>query len=155
MGDEGDEGRKFSLLFEGMTLKQHEVFELVSDNRTSKEIAVRLGISESAVNQRIEAVRLRAGSLPRAHLARRYREFRSTRNADWLVGAPPAHEAGQIPPSARQRLRAKSAGIDMPCATAGLNRSLRRVLTILIIVALLMVLVAGGLTVAHLLMKLQ
>ena len=33
--------------------KQREVLALVADNRTSKEIASLLGISESAVNQRI------------------------------------------------------------------------------------------------------
>ena len=38
-----------------LTRKQRDVLALVADNRTSKEIAARLGISESAVNQRIEA----------------------------------------------------------------------------------------------------
>lgn len=59
----------------GLTPKQHEVLRFVAENRTSKEIAWELGISESAVNQRIEGVRLRAGSPPRAELARAYRAY--------------------------------------------------------------------------------
>jgi len=57
-----------------LTQKQREVLALVADNRTSKEIAVLLGISESAVNQRIEIVRARLGGLPRGQLARLYRQ---------------------------------------------------------------------------------
>lgn len=56
-----------------LTAKQREVLALVADNRTSKEIAGLLGISESAVNQRIEVVRARLGGLPRGELARLYR----------------------------------------------------------------------------------
>lgn len=56
-----------------LTKKQREVLALVADNRTSKEIAGLLGISESAVNQRIEIVRGRLGGLPRGELARLYR----------------------------------------------------------------------------------
>ena len=57
-----------------LTVKQREVLALVADNRTSKEIAGLLGISESAVNQRIEIVRSRLGGLPRGELARLYRQ---------------------------------------------------------------------------------
>lgn len=57
-----------------LTKKQRDVLALVADNRTSKEIAGRLGISESAVNQRIEMVRARLGGLPRGELARLYRQ---------------------------------------------------------------------------------
>ena len=57
-----------------LTKKQRDVLALVADNRTSKEIAARLGISESAVNQRIEMVRARLGGLPRGELARLYRQ---------------------------------------------------------------------------------
>jgi DNA-binding CsgD family transcriptional regulator len=56
-----------------LTKKQREVLALVADNRTSKEIAGLLSISESAVNQRIEIVRARLGGLPRGELARLYR----------------------------------------------------------------------------------
>lgn len=61
-----------------LTAKQRAVLALVADNRTSKEIAGLLGISESAVNQRIEIVRARLGGLPRGELARLYRTEFST-----------------------------------------------------------------------------
>ena len=57
-----------------LTSKQRDVLALVADNRTSKEIAGRLKISESAVNQRIEMIRQRLGGLPRGELARLYRQ---------------------------------------------------------------------------------
>lgn len=57
-----------------LTAKQRDVLALVADNRTSKEIAGLLGISESAVNQRIEIVRARLGGIPRGELARLYRQ---------------------------------------------------------------------------------
>jgi DNA-binding CsgD family transcriptional regulator len=57
-----------------LTRKQRDVLALVADNRTSKEIAARLDISESAVNQRIEMIRQRLGGLPRGELARLYRQ---------------------------------------------------------------------------------
>ena len=74
---EGGAGRASSALaiFPRLTAKQHEVLRFVAENRTSKEIAFELGISESAVNQRIEGVRNRAGSPPRAELARAYRQY--------------------------------------------------------------------------------
>lgn len=62
-------------LFPQLTPKQHEVLRYVAENRTSKEIAWELEISESAVNQRIEGVRSRCGSPPRAELARAYRQY--------------------------------------------------------------------------------
>ena len=61
--------------FPNLTAKQHEVLRFVAENRTSKEIAWDLQISESAVNQRIEGVRARTGSPPRAELARTYRQY--------------------------------------------------------------------------------
>jgi len=63
-----------SLSLSKLTQKQREVLALVADNRTSKEIAALLSISESAVNQRIEMVRTRLGGLPRGELARLYRK---------------------------------------------------------------------------------
>lgn len=57
-----------------LTAKQREVMALVADNRTSKEIAGLLGISESAVNQRIELIRARLGGIPRGEMARLYRQ---------------------------------------------------------------------------------
>ncbi len=64
-----------------LTEKQHEVLGLVAENRTSKEIAWELGISESAVNQRIEGVRNRTGAPPRAELARAYRFYQRPADA--------------------------------------------------------------------------
>ncbi|AIT78578.1 hypothetical protein JI59_01485 [Novosphingobium pentaromativorans US6-1] len=62
-------------VFPSLTPKQHEVLSYVAENRTSKEIAFEIGISVSAVNQRIESIRNRTGSPPRAELARAYRIF--------------------------------------------------------------------------------
>ncbi|MCB2058663.1 MAG: helix-turn-helix transcriptional regulator, partial [Novosphingobium sp.] len=61
-------------LLRQLTPKQREVLALVADNRTSKEIAGRLGISESAVDQRIEGVRTKLGGIPRGELARLFRQ---------------------------------------------------------------------------------
>ena len=58
------EPENIAAVFQALTAKQREVLALVADNRTSKEIAGLLGISESAVNQRIEIVRARLGGLP-------------------------------------------------------------------------------------------
>jgi DNA-binding CsgD family transcriptional regulator len=65
-----------------LSAKQRDVLALVADNRTSKEIAGLLGISESAVNQRIEIVRARLGGLPRGELARLYRQEFSSGEAE-------------------------------------------------------------------------
>lgn len=70
MTNQGDASRSLPKL----SAKQRDVLALVADNRTSKEIAGLLGISESAVNQRIEIVRARLGGLPRGELARLYRQ---------------------------------------------------------------------------------
>ncbi|MFC0204966.1 LuxR C-terminal-related transcriptional regulator [Novosphingobium soli] len=68
-------------IFAHLTLKQHEVLVRIAENRTSKEIAWELGISESAVNQRIEGVRVRLGSPSRAEVARAYRQYLQDRSA--------------------------------------------------------------------------
>lgn len=60
---------------DGLTDKQKEVLALVAEGMTSKEIARKLGISESAVNQRIEVIRQRLGGLPRTQIARLYRRM--------------------------------------------------------------------------------
>ncbi|MFO1256451.1 MAG: sigma factor-like helix-turn-helix DNA-binding protein [Sphingomonadaceae bacterium] len=78
MSDYSQAGRSLPLL----TAKQRDVLALVADNRTSKEIAGLLGISESAVNQRIEIVRARLGGLPRGELARLYRNELSIGEAE-------------------------------------------------------------------------
>ncbi len=79
-----------------LTTKQREVMALVADNRTSKEIAGLLGISESAVNQRIEMIRTRLGGIPRGELARLYRqEF--ARNRAISATFPPNWQKIQVP----------------------------------------------------------
>jgi len=81
-------------VFAGLTPKQREVLALVAEHRTSKEIAWRIGISESAVNQRIESIRGRVGSLPRAELARAYHQhFVSSRGFAPATGHE-AHASG-------------------------------------------------------------
>lgn len=98
MGDT-KESREFHGLFAGLTEKQHEVMRFISDNFTSKEIAYELGISESAVNQRIEAVRSRAGAPPRAELARAYRAFLEAEKALQESCNPLPDKKIQVPPS--------------------------------------------------------
>lgn len=58
--------------------KQREVLDLVLDRRTNKEIAALLGISASAVEQRLQSVRRRLGVVSRADLARTYQELLNT-----------------------------------------------------------------------------
>ena len=73
--DIDDEFLETHRVFAKLTSKQHQVINLVAELRTSKEIAWLLGISESAVNQRIGTVRGRVGNATRAELARRYRRY--------------------------------------------------------------------------------
>lgn len=80
-GGEVTQFQRILAVFPSLTSKQHEVLAFVAENRTSKEIAWDLGISESAVNQRIEGVRSRTGSPPRAELARAYRQYQQDQAA--------------------------------------------------------------------------
>lgn len=73
-------------LLDRLTAKQKEVLGYISDGLTSKEIGRKLGISESAVNQRIETIRQRLGGLPRAQIARLYR-----RQSTLLITIPPSN----------------------------------------------------------------
>lgn len=66
-------------LFASLTPKQREVMELVADNRTTKEIGNALRISDSAVNQRINALRAKFGNVTRSELARIFRAHSTTR----------------------------------------------------------------------------
>jgi DNA-binding CsgD family transcriptional regulator len=98
-----------------LTQKQREVMALVADNRTSKEIAGRLGISESAVNQRIELIRARLGGIPRGEMARLYRqEFERERRL--AATFPPTWEKIQVPSETTSSEGAPTEG--MPDATA-------------------------------------
>ncbi len=72
---EMDDINEHAATLDALTEKQREVLALVSEGMTSKEIARRLSISESAVNQRIEVIRQRLGGLPRTQIARLYRRM--------------------------------------------------------------------------------
>ena len=53
-----------------LTAKQYEVAMLLAEHMTSKEIASHLGLSQSAVNQRIAAAMRRLRATSRRHVAR-------------------------------------------------------------------------------------
>lgn len=77
--------------FELLTEKQAAVLGLLARSLTSKEIAAKLGASESAVNRHIEILRSRFGGITRAQLAQRYRE--RPRDFRQIPGAPACVEA--------------------------------------------------------------
>jgi DNA-binding CsgD family transcriptional regulator len=106
-----------------LTVKQREVMMLVADNRTSKEIAGLLGISESAVNQRIEIIRSRLGGLPRGEMARLYRqEF--AREQTLAATYPPIWKKIQVQSAAEQDQSTGAEGRPGD-ATAGLQQGSR------------------------------
>lgn len=67
--------------FDLLTDKQVAVLGPLANGRTSKEIAGTLGLSESAVNRRIELLRIRFGGITRLELARRYRDWAAVQGA--------------------------------------------------------------------------
>jgi DNA-binding CsgD family transcriptional regulator len=85
-------------LLDALTDKQSEVLVFVSEGLTSKEIARKLGISVSAVNQRIEVIRQRLGGLPRAQIARLYR-----RQSTLLLTIPTSNSLTGNPIQLQQR----------------------------------------------------
>ena len=91
-------------LLDALTDKQSEVLVFVSEGLTSKEIARKLGISESAVNQRIEVIRQRLGGLPRAQIARLYR-----RQSTLLMTIPTSNSLTGNPIQLQQRGNAAQA----------------------------------------------
>lgn len=104
-----------------LTEKQREVLALVADNRTSKEIAGLLGVSESAVNQRIEMIRGRLGGIPRGELARLYRqEFDRVQRISATF--PPTWQKMQVPESASSGEGGGAESISSP-GLAGSHRS--------------------------------
>jgi len=70
------------------TEKQRAVLELLANNRTSKEIAGALAVSEPAINRRIEVLRLRLGGITRHELVRRYRDWRDRMAPDAAASVP-------------------------------------------------------------------
>ncbi|OYZ08233.1 MAG: hypothetical protein B7Y36_17210 [Novosphingobium sp. 28-62-57] len=63
---------------ESLSEKQREVLDLVVDRRTNKEIAAMLGISASAVEQRLQSARRKLGVDRRGDLARAYQRLLDT-----------------------------------------------------------------------------
>lgn len=116
-----------------MTSKQREVFTCLADNRTSKEIAASLQVSEAAVVQRIEAVRSRTGFPPRAELARAYRRYLESGFFD-LEGTAGGDRSEPVAfPSSWQK---HAADWVLPGAMVGANAGLNRIAA--------MVVIAGG-----------
>lgn len=107
-----------------LTTKQREVMMLVADNRTSKEIAALLGVSESAVNQRIELIRSRLGGVPRGEMARLYRQ-KFAREQTFTAHPPPTwqkiqvHTAGSAPHSSRVEGPSGPVAVQLPPADPG------------------------------------
>ncbi|MDP3906077.1 helix-turn-helix transcriptional regulator [Novosphingobium sp.] len=96
-----------------LTEKQREVLVQVADNRTSKEIAALLGISESAVNQRIEMIRARLGGIPRGQLARLYRQ--ELENFQRISATfPPTWQKIQLPETGPESEGGGSESISLP-----------------------------------------
>ena len=62
--------------FDFLTEKQVAVLDLLANNRTSKEIAWTLGVSETAVNRRVEVIRSRLGGGARPHPPNSVQSFR-------------------------------------------------------------------------------
>lgn len=65
-------------ILQSLTQKQREVLALLGEGRTGKEIANALGISESAVVQRIEKVRAKFDGATRHQLGRIWRDYRES-----------------------------------------------------------------------------
>jgi len=66
--------------FDFLTKRQAAVLDQLLHGPTSKEIAHRLGISETSVNRRIEIIRARFGGVQRQEVVRRYRLWCANRN---------------------------------------------------------------------------
>jgi DNA-binding CsgD family transcriptional regulator len=167
--ENGYEYGAYLTFFTTLTAKQHEVFALVAEGRSSKEIAWRLGISDSAVNQRVEAVRSRAGSPTRAELGRAYRFYlaslaSSRRSGDAMVstaGAPPFHaiggcEQGSSPlfsalQSGHGEVGAQHmpAGLIVPKAFTGPSATLNRFVAMVVLAAGLLIVAMVALSVVQ------
>lgn len=80
-------------VLESLTEKQHEALALASRHLTSKQIALRLGVSPVTIDKRIEAVRAKLGAMPRATLLQIYCDWRDddqTIDGSTILGADAA-----------------------------------------------------------------
>ncbi|WP_228243359.1 helix-turn-helix transcriptional regulator [Porphyrobacter sp. GA68] len=73
---------------ESLTDKQCEALELVLRHMSSKEIAQRLEISPRAVDQRLDAVRIKLGAATRLEAAKLYQRHRGVGASDCLTSEP-------------------------------------------------------------------
>ena len=138
----------YTQVFSTITAKQHQVFAMVAEHRTSKEIAGALNITESAVNQRIEVVRSRMGYPPRARLARAYRHYQLMADRDEPpapMGAEPDPPQQLAYPAAWQRHASEWI---LPAALVGPNAGFNRSVAMVVIAAGLLVVALTGLGVA-------
>jgi DNA-binding CsgD family transcriptional regulator len=146
-------------IFSTLTVKQHEVFALLAEGRTSKEIAWRLGVTDSAIVQRIEAVRSRAGSPPRAELAREYRLYIASQSSSAPAGMHPAAATdsrvgsmaladGPVSGCA-DRWSRQADGLIVPGMFAGPNAGLNRMAAMVVIALGLLAVAMVGLGVAQ------
>ncbi len=152
-----------------LTDKQVEVLQFVCDRRTNKEIALLLGISPSAVEQRLQSVRRKFGVHSRADLARAYDRAQVTSanmtGAEYQVDAsiPDCHNPSQYSEAeaidlrdqevpiklvqasdsvVNQRLRRKSNVLEVVDNTSGLAGRVAVITTAAASIALLIILIA-------------
>lgn len=109
---------KQTALLDALTGKQREVLALVAEGMTSKEIARKLVVSESAVNQRIEVVRQRLGGMSRAQIARTYR-----RTSTLVLTIPTSNsltgKSNQLLPKANLEQHFQPEGVEDTVLTSG------------------------------------
>lgn len=84
--------------FDFLTDKQAAVLDHLASNRTSKEIAHSLGVSETAVNRRVEVLRSRLGGIDRRELARRYLLWKDARPATPMADTAEDKQNADAPP---------------------------------------------------------
>lgn len=83
---------------EGLTDKQCEALNLVLCHMSSKEIAQHLGVSPRAVDQRLDAARLKLGAATRVEAAKIYQRHKLQSTCDQITSEP-----FPLPPEAPQQ----------------------------------------------------
>ncbi|MBU6266356.1 MAG: LuxR family transcriptional regulator [Sphingomonadales bacterium] len=159
-------------MFDRLTEKQREVLAMVAENRTSKEIARALAISESAVVHRIESIRRLAHGAPRPELARLWRNHVAALSAKGQtckpltgqsshipeiatptdspdVDRPPAGDATVSVPASGSLLHSTDRSSIVPAALGGPQGTLLRVAMILLMAATMLLIVLSAITIAE------